>query len=117
MEAEQRLASRDDNTVLRGQVLHQVQTAQTAVGHPGWQFFLEVVEAEIQKFNQELERQIALLAGSNEDTAALTPIRLRLRRLDGYLAGLKWARDLLPRVIQQGEVLTKSVTIDNSGQS
>lgn len=84
-----------------------IAQAETIVAHPGWQFFLNALEAEVQNKKAALAHwQDALLEAENATA------RLNVNQLKGELTGLKFAATLVPQLVSLGEAV-RAATADS----
>lgn len=94
----------------RARLQFQATQAETVVAHEGWQTFLNLLATEIttrQAHYDSLARQI-LLGDSAGDM--LMSQKVLLNRIEGQIAGLTLARDLIPALIKQGRVITPPIS-------
>lgn len=78
------------------------ERAQSVLDHPGWVVFEREVEDEIVRVKSRLEGAKTHLVNSLDTTEALLPYRFQIRHLEGLLLGLRFAKDLMPKVIAEG---------------
>ena len=86
----------------RIKVAQDAQLATTVVGHPGWQFFIDSLDGilvELQRRMEAVKNQMVL----SDDT--LISLKLEARTLQGHIAGVTMAKELIPQAIKQGEQL------------
>lgn len=94
----------------RAQRAQVAEHAKTVVDHPGWQVFLNHLEALVAARTKEKERSIEELL-----TAVGTKVeglRLSIQALDGELKGLKLACALIPGLIETGRIAAGSPPAD-----
>ncbi len=82
--------------------------SQMVVSHPGWQMFLDRVASRHQVLAARrtyVERE--LLDGDGTSDAIL---RLELRGIKGEMAGLDFATQIVPEMLEAGEKMLKELT-------
>lgn len=79
------------------------ERAETVLGHPGWQTYVDHIDAILEDLDQRIARGERALINASEPGESLTGLRLGLRDLKGERRGWEGAREMIPRMIEAGE--------------
>ncbi len=79
--------------------------AQMVVEHPGWQTYVDHLEAIKESVQVRRNRLAKDMADTDTLGEALTQMKLQLKSLDGELKGLSTAIDLIPEMIKRAQDL------------
>ena len=96
----------DRQKAQREQRLGEVAAAEKArmvVDHPGWQMYLDHLEAICTNLRNSIEARKTRMIDGNELDADLTRIKLEVRAIEAQLAGIELAMKVVPEIIKRGE--------------
>ena len=96
----------DKNRLQREQRIGEIAAAEKArmvVDHPGWQMYLDHLEAICTNLRNSIEARKTRMIDGNELDADLTRIKLEVRAIEAQLAGIELAMKIVPEIIKRGE--------------
>ena len=94
----------------RIQMAQDATIARTVIEHPGWQLFLDALDAILVECQGKLIRLKDQMALGMELGPELERLKLESRTLVGHIAGIQMAKDLIPQAIAQGTEAVMKLT-------
>jgi uncharacterized protein (DUF342 family) len=79
------------------------EIARTVVLHPGWQMFLDHLDAHLEALTKRLATLQDRIVTGVELGDALAALKLQSRDLAGEIRGLTLAKNLVPQMIEAGD--------------
>lgn len=83
--------------------------ARTVVAHPGWQIYLDHVDANLEALGARQKALESQIAKGDELGDALAALKLRLRDVTGEIRGWQGAKAVVPQMIEAGDRAVESL--------
>src|SRR3990167_4863973 len=99
LSAPQRQAVREHHEIQR----QVAEVARTVVQHPGYQMFLDHLDAHLEALTKRRANLDRMIADGPELGEALAALKLQLRDVAGEIRGLTLAKALIPQMVEAGE--------------
>lgn len=85
------------------------ERASTIVGHPGWQWYLDSIQTRVKEVEKLREGHVNRMIFGKELGQDLERLKIELNTMDAEIKALKYAQDIVPQAIEQGQRVTSGV--------
>lgn len=115
--AEQAKHVHEQRTQLVPRVKEIAFKAQTVVDHPGYQWFLDMLETRIKEVEQLLDGKKERMWHGSEMGQDLERLKIELNAMDAEVRALRYAQSLIPQAIEQGNRIVTGVNTRAAAES
>ena len=93
------------------------EKAQMVVGHPGWQFYADSLETRISEVEKLRKQTTDSMVFGKAMGHELELLKLQLNTMDAEIRALRYAQELIPQAIEQGQRVSSGVNSRAAGDS